>query len=73
MYLDGIRFDLIKTYFVSSRKKFEHKSDKLALQNQSSLLQNSADIHYVHLQPQGRFTEEAYVLRSPEDCQNLPH
>jgi len=53
--------ELIKTYFVST-KMFELKINKLAPYKQSTFLQNSADIHYLHSQHFSRLTEQTHVL-----------
>jgi len=46
----------------------EHKIKELsAKKNQSQVFQNSADIHYSHSRHLSRCTEQAHVLRSPED------
>jgi len=41
---------------MSAKKKFKPKINELTAQNQSSILQNSADIHYVHSRYFSRLT-----------------
>jgi len=52
---------------------FEQKFNKLAPYNQSSFLQNSADIYCSYSEHLARLTEQTHVLWSLEDCKNQPN